>query len=258
MADSFSVFNPDDVYDVLRQEILTLSLEPGTLLSENTVSARFGISRTPVRSVFERLRSNGLIEVIPKKGTFIAPIDLDFAEQILYMRCKVEIAVFTELAMRSNDDIAVLLKSNLDQQKNSIDHGVIRDVFYGLDSRFHGICLEAVGRKRLWNMIDQMDAHYSRYRRLDYILSAKNDVFSILYKQHEQLADAILSHRTEELRYMVTTHMYGGLIRNGEKLSSEYGHFFKREGRTIDEILLNMKLQVQAARDELSSATKKH
>lgn len=256
MTDSFSVFTPDDVYDILRQEILTLALEPGTLLSENTVSARFGISRTPVRSVFERLRSNGLIEVIPKKGTFIAPIDLDFAEQILYMRCKVEIAVFAELSKRSNDDIAPLLKENLKLQKKCVEDGVIRDTFYSLDSRFHGICLEAVGRKRLWNMIDQMDAHYSRYRRLDYILSTKNEVFSILYQQHEQLADAILSHHAKELRYMITTHMYGGLIRNGEKLASEYGHYFKAGGRTIDEILLNMKLQVQAARDEFITASK--
>lgn len=257
MSDVFSPFNSDDVYDILRNEIMTLTIEPGSLLSENSVSARFGTSRTPVRAAFERLRNEGLIQVIPKKGTFVSLIDLDLAEQILYMRINVEVAAFTELSKKSCPDLLNLLEKNVEEQRLAVENGVIRDNFYLLDSRFHGLCLEAVGRQKLWNMIDHMDAHYSRYRHMDFLISNQELIFPYLYKQHRELMNAIASHRTYAMKNMITTHMYGGLLRNGDRLSKEYGHYFEKNGRTVDQILVGMKMLIQSSKEEMLDFEKK-
>ena len=59
----------DDIFDVLRKEILSLALRPGDKLSETDVAARFGVSRQPVRGAFNRLANQDLLVIRPKRAT---------------------------------------------------------------------------------------------------------------------------------------------------------------------------------------------
>lgn len=250
-------FSSDDVYDILRQEILTLTIEPGALLSENAISSRFGISRTPTRSVIERLRSEGMIQVIPKKGSFVSLIDLDLSEQIIYMRIQSELAVMSQLAKKSTIELLSLLEDNLIQQARLLEGIVMREEFYRLDSSFHELCMQAVGKRKLWEMIQHMDVHYSRYRYMDYKLSNQQDVYPSLYQQHQELFHAIKNQNTYSLKYLLTSHLYSGLLRIGTKLVAEYGYFFENTGKPINEILLDVKMLIQASQDELSDFEKR-
>ena len=64
------------LYARLHDEILTGRLRPGQALSETRLAAQHGISRTPVREVFQRLVKDGLLRVVPQIGSFVAPINL--------------------------------------------------------------------------------------------------------------------------------------------------------------------------------------
>ena len=66
----------DQVYEALKKAIVTLQLMPGASISENRICRTFGVSRTPVRSAIARLREEGLIDVYPQQGSFVAPIRL--------------------------------------------------------------------------------------------------------------------------------------------------------------------------------------
>ncbi|MEO3427458.1 GntR family transcriptional regulator [Pelagibius sp. CAU 1746] len=71
------------VYEVLRKEILELELQPGALLEEATLGARFGMSRVPVREALIRLSSEGLVTTLPNKNTLVSPLNLEgFPEYI--------------------------------------------------------------------------------------------------------------------------------------------------------------------------------
>jgi len=63
------------VYDRLRQEILSMRLEPGSPLDEVRLSERFGMSRTPVREALLRLSSDGLVTTLPNRNTIVSTID---------------------------------------------------------------------------------------------------------------------------------------------------------------------------------------
>ena len=63
------------VYAVLRQEILAMSLPPGSPLDEVRLSERFGMSRTPVREALLRLSGEGLVTTLPNRNTIVAAID---------------------------------------------------------------------------------------------------------------------------------------------------------------------------------------
>jgi DNA-binding GntR family transcriptional regulator len=63
------------VYDTIRQEILSMKLEPGSPLDEVRLSERFEMSRTPIREALLRLIAEGLATTLPNRNTIVAVID---------------------------------------------------------------------------------------------------------------------------------------------------------------------------------------
>ena len=88
--------HPEDVYQTLENDIVTLKIKPGETISENQLCKRFGISRTPVRAALQRLEQNGFVQISPCKGTIVTPIDLDIVDQIVYQRTAVESMVLRD------------------------------------------------------------------------------------------------------------------------------------------------------------------
>ena len=76
--------HPEDIYQTLEHDIVTLKIKPGETISENQLCKRFGISRTPVRAALQRLEQNGFVQIIPCKGTIVTPSNLDIVDQITY------------------------------------------------------------------------------------------------------------------------------------------------------------------------------
>jgi DNA-binding GntR family transcriptional regulator len=64
------------VYEQLRSDILSLRLEPGTLLDETELAARFRLSRSPVREALIRLAAEGLVQTLRNRSSVVAPFDL--------------------------------------------------------------------------------------------------------------------------------------------------------------------------------------
>ena len=62
-------------YDVLRDEILDLTLPPGSPVDEATLAERFAMSRTPIREALVRLEGEGLVVTLPNRSTVVANID---------------------------------------------------------------------------------------------------------------------------------------------------------------------------------------
>lgn len=63
------------VYDVLRDEIIDLSLAPGSPIDENQLAERFAMSRTPIREALVRLAGDGLVTTLPNRSTVVSNID---------------------------------------------------------------------------------------------------------------------------------------------------------------------------------------
>lgn len=64
----------DRAYRDLRQMIVSLKIEPGTMVDEKTLSAELGIGRTPVREALLKLADQKLVAILPRKGTYVTPI----------------------------------------------------------------------------------------------------------------------------------------------------------------------------------------
>lgn len=71
------------VYTQLRADILGVKIMPGTPLDENSLSARFGMSRSPIREALVRLSSEGLVQILPNRSIVVAPMDFTTVPQLL-------------------------------------------------------------------------------------------------------------------------------------------------------------------------------
>lgn len=227
-----------DIYDILRQEILSMTIRPGELISENAIAKRFDVSRTPIRSVFEWLRKDDLIEVHPRKGTFATLLDLDMIDQIIYMRTMVEAGVMTQIAKEQPPMLLEKLSANLKQQRYQIDAGITPQEFFELDSAFHELCMNAVKKHKLWLLIRHLDVHYSRYRMLDYTVTYR---FYELYEQHSELYRYMETGQHAKIPGVVKKHLFSGLLYIGDRLITEFKDYFSESERSIYEILAELR-----------------
>ena len=84
----------------IKKDIITLRLKPGEKLSENELALRFGTSRAPVREALIRLVEEGLIEVLPQRGSFVSRISLGAMQRARFVREALEVAIVRRAAQR--------------------------------------------------------------------------------------------------------------------------------------------------------------
>lgn len=78
------------IYSELRQQIIQRSIPPGTKLSENQLSKRWKVSRTPIREVLRRLESEGLATSVHYKGFVVNSISIEDVDQIYIIKTSLE------------------------------------------------------------------------------------------------------------------------------------------------------------------------
>lgn len=88
-------------HEALEELIVTLELPPGSLWSEEALSERIGIGRTPVREAIKRLQANDLLHILPRQGLMIAEIDLHEQIRIVEFRRVLELFVSVRAARRA-------------------------------------------------------------------------------------------------------------------------------------------------------------
>ena len=87
----------DFAFRTLRDNIVSLELKPGTLISENEIAMELGVSRTPVREAIIDLAKAGIIEILPQRGSYVSLIDPNMVEESRFVRKTLDKAVI-ELA----------------------------------------------------------------------------------------------------------------------------------------------------------------
>lgn len=79
----------DHAYRLIEEQIVTLRLKPGDVLSEQMLSATFKIGRTPIREALQRLAHEGLVTILPRKGVLVT--DLNPRHQLLVLEVRREL-----------------------------------------------------------------------------------------------------------------------------------------------------------------------
>lgn len=151
----------DEILSVLKDRIITLEYKPGKILNEIELAEEFEVSRTPIRQVFQSLQNLKLVNIVPRYGVQVAP--LNFLEiKSLFEVTKVLDPLATKLAVNrlSKEEIKELknIVSILDSYDTTKDY---QEAIL-LDEKFHKIVTNSCGNKWLIDILSDLHCQTER------------------------------------------------------------------------------------------------
>ncbi len=191
------------VYLTLREAILSLALPPGAMLRKPEICASLGVSRSPVAEALLRLQGEGLVDILPQAGSFVARLSMDAVREGAFLREAIEVAAIARVAVTATADQIAALEENLDAQAARVGSGDTAG-FYALDRAMHEMLLGLTGFPRLAQVSDTAWVHVNRARRL--ILPVPGRVAATL-DEHRAIVAAVAAHDPAAAQAAVQGHL---------------------------------------------------
>jgi DNA-binding GntR family transcriptional regulator len=232
----------DNVYEILKGKILKLDIKPGTILTEKDVSAEYDISRSPVRSVFQKLKADGLVTAIPYKLSYVSQLDMKKILDVIYMRIAVESAIMRDFILLDDKKSIRTMMRNLEDQMDLLESEDISKEFEMIDIEFHKIMYQALNKMELWETIQRTELSYNRFKVLDLVAVGK---YQQIIKDHEAFMAIIQAKRIDDIEMAYRRHLYSGIRRMRGFIFSDYPDYFSSQTsedwlEEIDAILLDV------------------
>lgn len=191
----------DQVFDVLYQRVVNLSLPPGARLSEAEVAAQMGVSRQPVRDAFYRLSQLGFIQIRPQRATTVTVISEEAVTRAYFIRAALEEAVMRDAAALLGPADHDALDEMIAEQRQTLVDGT-NEAFHALDDRFHKTICEAAGLDFVWTLVKENKGHMDRARFLSLSFGAPRVV-----DEHTEILDALRARDAERAAAAVRVHL---------------------------------------------------
>lgn len=191
------------VADEISQRILSGELTPGTRLYEDRLAADLGVSRNPVRESLRLLEATGLVEVVPRRGAYVADVDHGDLVQLLDVRQILEAHAAALAAERCDPDaLAELDRCIADGIEASQNDDLVRAAECHRD--FHLAIEAASGNPHIGETVGPLR------QRSELVFSMLSDQRSMLsWEEHRRIRDAIASGDPDLARQRTLEHMRG-------------------------------------------------
>lgn len=207
----------DALRDRLEQDIVTGALRPGERLDEQSLAARFGVSRTPIREALMQLATAGLIELQPRRGAFVASLSLRDVIERFEVMAALEGACAALAARRITDGERQALLEAHDACAQQAPGGDA-DTYYYANERFHEVIYAACHNTYLAEQARQLHDRLKPFRRLQ--LRARSRVATSL-TEHQAIVDAILAGESSRAEQVLRDH----ILIQGERLTDFIASF---------------------------------
>ena len=151
------------VYTALRENILTMSFEPGTVLRKGALCEQLGVSRSPVTEALNRLSTDGLVDIIPQSATRVSQFSMFELRQESFLREAVEVAAVDKVAQDRTDEQLTILSRNLKMQGLLVEDEDFQG-FFEADLEFHELILAFTGFPKVAVAAGQISLQLNRAR----------------------------------------------------------------------------------------------
>nr|WP_090345168.1 GntR family transcriptional regulator [Mycolicibacterium malmesburyense]CRL77275.1 GntR family transcriptional regulator [Mycolicibacterium malmesburyense] len=191
-----------DLYEELRNAILTGRYTAGQVLSENALAAEFGKSRTPVREALHRLEIESLVERSPR-GVRVRDTSPEEILDIYEVRITLEGTAAKAAAQRATEFDLTQLRSALQAM---IDADDTAEAKAATNRRFHEAVWTASHNSTLVDLLHRLNVHLVRYPSTTLTYGERWDA---VLREHEELLAAIEARDGEAARRIAEHHMFG-------------------------------------------------
>lgn len=209
-------------YRTLRENIISLELEPGSPFNDVEMSQLIGISRTPVReAVIQLSEESRIIEIFPQRGMRIAQIDVELVEEARFLRQVLEKAAVELVCRQAGEEDIGWLDENVRLQEFYLEGGST-DKLLELDNEMHKKLFSICHKELTYNMCQRLAIHYDRIRSL----AVTNVKDHKIIEDHRKLVEAIRQGDSKGAVDIMEKHLNRWMI-NEELFRSRYPGYFK-------------------------------
>lgn len=193
----------DEVFDGIYADIMSLTLKPGTKISEADFAKQYNVSRHPIRDAFNRLSNLGLILIRPQRATMVRKISLREVANARFIRMSIELEVAKNACEKHNDAHIKAIEDNMAEQQKTVETGDFQ-TFQQLDVEFHRLLCLAADCEFAFQAISQTKTQVDRLCTIS--LSHPED-FSQAYDDHLQIVQHLKDRNVEGICTAMRDHM---------------------------------------------------
>jgi DNA-binding GntR family transcriptional regulator len=199
----------EEIYGTIRDRICLLEYAPGSLLREAALAAEFGISRTPIREVLQRLAQDGLVRSRNGVGTLVRPLEFDEIEDIYEMRLRIA-PLIGELSPRPVLESHIGQTEELLKRARALASTFDLREYWNINHDLHFTVGELIGNVALAEMWDRL---YFQAARMWYDLarSLGAEVSRSLVREIEDTLEALRSRDVPAVGFIQRTYIAYGL-----------------------------------------------
>jgi len=150
-----ATFQFQTIYQEIRDRICLLQYPPGTMLSENKLATEFGVSRTPIRRVLQRLEFEGLVVSKQGVGTLVTIVDLQYLKEVYALRLELAQLAGQLSPIRPTEQKIATLESILEKfeaMRDQYDPTELARLY----NRFQAEMLALIGNRPLREISEQL------------------------------------------------------------------------------------------------------
>jgi len=189
--------------DQLRDLIVRGELAPGSRLNERVLTARLGVSRTPLREAIKLLATEGLVDLLPNRGAVVAPIDpARIAETLAVMGALESLAGELACVQASDDGIAEIRALHYEMLAMHARRDL--DGYFRYNQAIHLKIVETSGNAVLAQTYRQLNANV---RRVRYMANLSPERWDAAVQEHEAILAALGARDAARLKRLLRDHL---------------------------------------------------
>ena len=192
-----------NVYELLRGDIVLGVLKPLEAIRESEIAERLGVSRTPVREALLRLANLGLVDIYPQSGTRVSPIRLEKVRAAQLIREAVEVEVVRRACRMARDDDLADLRHLIEDQVIAARRSDLRRLFE-LDEEFHRAIYRIAGLLSVADELEDLKVHLNRLRFVSVNWPRGADKIT---GEHEEILEALRNRDEDRAAAAMTRHL---------------------------------------------------
>lgn len=192
----------EKAYHLIKEKIITLELEPSSVIDEQALMEELKLGRTPIREALQRLDSEGLVNIIPRRGRFVADISITDLQKIFEVRMVLVGFCARLAAQRITKDQIAQMEAEL-RDLEQVQSGDCK-VLMAIDRHFQKLLYEAAGNEFLAEALNRL---YDLGLRLWYLaLDRLGDVRDSI-EQHRGVIEALKAGDGAQAEALIQRHI---------------------------------------------------
>lgn len=184
----------------VREAILSGEFSPGQFLRQRVLAARYGVSEGVIREALYRLEAEGLVELLPRKGTRVSRLTVEDLYELYELRIFLEESLTRYALPNFTSEDMLRAERLLDQMSRERDP--VR--WLSLNREFHAVLCRPSGRPRLLKLQEELRIASDRYLRVSLAILNR---FDIANQEHAQILEAYRRRDVEAAAALAGTHL---------------------------------------------------